>query len=108
MSELGNKYKQATEEVLNRYRTEKDGKGRSQLWKIVAMEEDRLSGNNNSQVLVSFMQEVETLVNELDSVKVVVKQNVKKVMPKQRTVSAEPIEPASPDTSSHGIDLGWD
>ena len=110
MSELGDRYKQATQEVLNRYETEKDHLGRCQKWKIAAMEEDRKAGRD-SGVLKDFAEEVEKTVTRLESVKSVVATLCKeacKPSKKQREVAAEPIEPASPDTSVHGIDLGWD
>lgn len=111
MSELGERYKQATSEVLRRYDTEKDKLGRSQKWKLVAIEQDRAEGRD-SGLMKQFMEDVEATVNRLESVKEVVanlcKEACKPAKKMQRKVAAEPIEPASPDTSVHGIDLGWD
>jgi hypothetical protein len=111
MSELGNRYKQATEQVLHGYDTEKDKLGRSQKWKLSAIEQDRKEGRD-SGLMKQFMEDVENTVNRLESVKQVVADLCKKACEppkkKQQKVAAEPIEPASPDTSKHGIDLGWD
>jgi hypothetical protein len=116
MSELGDRYKQATEQVLREYDTEKDKLGRSQKWKLAAIEQDRTQGHD-SGLIKQFTEDVETTVNRLESVKEVVATLCKKACEppkkKQRKVAVEPIEPASPDspptdTSVHGIDLGWD
>lgn len=65
MSKLGDNYKLATERVLNRWATEKDRFGRSQQWKIVALEEDRMTGKN-SGVTVNFINEVEETVDVIE------------------------------------------
>ena len=110
MSELGDRYKQATEQVLRKYETETDKLGRSQKWKLAAIETDRKSGHD-SGLMKQFMEDVETTVNCLESVKEVVADLCKKACEppkKQRKVAVEPIEPASPDPSVHGTDLEWD
>lgn len=112
MSELGDRYKQATGEVLRKYETEKDSLGRCQKWKLAAIEQDRKAGHD-SGLMKQFAEDVETTFNRLESVKQVVADLCKKACepPKKKqrkVVAAEPIEPASPDTSVHGIDLGWD
>jgi len=111
MSELGERYKQATEQVLRKYGTDKDKLGRCQKWKLAAIETDRKAGHD-SGLMKQFMEDVETTVNNLESVKKVVADLCKKACesPKKKqrkVVAVEPIEPASPDTSVHGIDLGW-
>jgi hypothetical protein len=65
MSKLGDNYKLATERVLNRWATEKDKFGRSQQWKIVALEEDKMTGKN-SGVTVNFINEVEETVDMIE------------------------------------------
>lgn len=111
MSELGERYKQATSEVLRKYETEKDKLGRCQKWKLAAIEADRKAGHD-SGLMKQFMEDVETTVNRLEEIKQVVaglcKEACKPSKKMRRKVAAEPIEPASPDTSVHGIDLGWD
>jgi hypothetical protein len=117
MSELGDKYKRATEQVLHGYDTDKDKLGRSQKWKLTAIEQDKATGRDTG-LMKQFIEDVEVAVNRLESVKEVVanlcKEACKPAKKMQRKVAAEPIEPASPnspppaDTSVHGIDLGWD
>jgi hypothetical protein len=102
VSELGDRYKQATEEVLKRYETELDTKGRSQRWKLAAIEEDRKNGRD-SGLMKDFAEQVEATVNRLNQVKIVVA-----ALCKQACVPPTHNEPAPTDTSVHGIDLGWD
>jgi hypothetical protein len=116
MSELGDKYKQATEQVLRKYGTDKDSLGRCQKWKLATIKSDRQS-DNHSGLMKQFVEDVEATVNRLESAKQVVadlcssnsSSSSSKPSKKQHNVVAvEPIEPISPDTSSYGIDLRWD
>jgi len=58
MSELGERYKQATEQVLHKYDTEMDSLGRSQKWKLDAIKKDRESCRDSS-ILTVFAEGVE-------------------------------------------------
>lgn len=119
VSELGDRYRQATNEVLKQYETEKDGLGRCQKWKLAAIESDRISGND-SGLMKQFMEDVEATVNRLEAAKNVVATLCKeacKSSKKSKPMAVQPAKPAEPihpdlpdttDTSVHGIDLGWD
>jgi hypothetical protein len=105
MSELGERYKKATEMVFHDYETVKDNRGLSQRWKIAAIEEDRKSGNDSS-ILIAFVKDVESKVNALESMK----PQPKFVLAKHEIFNhwADKIKPSiPPDTSVHGIDLNW-
>ena len=66
MSELGKIYQQATETVLNRYRSEKDKYGRSQQWKFDSVEEYRKNGKDSSTNDI-FVGDVEKEVSRIIS-----------------------------------------
>jgi len=101
VSELGDRYKQATEEVLKRYETERDSLGRSQQWKLAAIEADRQAGRD-SGLMKDFAEQVEITVNRIGQVKTVVA-----ALCKQACVPPTHNEPTPADTSVHGIDLDW-
>lgn len=82
MSELGNIYKKAHQIVLNRYATEKDRQGRSQAWKVAAINEDKKVGKDTG-LIKTYVDEVEATVDRLLS-------------EENKLVSAEPISPAKP------------
>jgi hypothetical protein len=114
MSEMGDRYKLAAGMVLAHWGNMKDDKGRSQVWKIAAYNEDVAKGRDSS-IVKEFVSEVEKNVTTLIATKPVVEQLCKNACkntkpPAKQTVATSPIEPATPpaDTSAHGIDLGWD
>jgi len=65
MNSLAENYRKAEEIIFARFTTEKDRLGRSQLWKIHAITEDRLK-NKNTSLLETFLGEVESIVNQLE------------------------------------------
>jgi len=103
MSELGERYKLAEQIVLQRYSLEKDEQGRSQHWKVAAIEEDRRL-NHDSHVLQSFVEDVESTVDRL-TIKTPITHNAHKFssvnitvnhVSQSHTVAAEPLSPAKP------------
>ncbi len=97
--------------VLQSWATKPDDKGRSQVWKIKAREDDLAQGKYDSTVLKEFLSEVESTFTALERVKPIVQNLCKQACsPKKSKVSVQPVEPAEPptDPSVHGIDLGWD
>jgi len=110
LSPLGVLYKRAEESVMNRYRTELDGKGRSQAWKADAVKEDRIS-NRRSGIVDQFILDVESTVDQLqkESVALPPKEPCKPVVvqsvAKHPPIAEPPYIP--PDTSMHGHDGDW-
>jgi hypothetical protein len=100
MSELGDRYRLAEQIVLQKYSLEKDEQGRSQYWKVVAIEEDRRL-NHDSHVLQSFVEDVEKTVDRL-TVKTPITHKSSSVsttvnhVSQSHTVAAEPLIPAKP------------
>ena len=112
LSPLAKLYKRAEELVMDQYRTELDGKGRSQAWKADAVKEDRIS-NRRSGIVDQFISDVESAVDQLqkESVALPPKEPCKPVVVQPVVAKHPPIpEPPyiPPDTSVHGIDNGWD
>lgn len=99
MSELGERYKMAESMVLHRYATEKNEKGHSQAWKIVAINEDRKSGKD-SGVMKAFIQDVESTVTLLESAKPIVENLCKEACQPSNKVEVKPAEPVQPESSS--------
>jgi hypothetical protein len=101
MSELGDRYRLAEQIVLQKYSLEKDEQGRSQHWKVAAIEEDRRL-NHDSRVLQEFVKDIEKTVDRLTIKKSTVHKSSTMVTHSQQphTVAAEPIAPASPHNPS--------
>ena len=100
MSEMGELYKLSEQIVLQKYTLEKDGQGRSQYWKVAAIEEDRRL-NRDTSILQEFVNDVEKTVDRL-TVKTPITHKASTVTHSQQphTVAAEPIAPASPHNPS--------
>ena len=95
MSELGELYRLSEQIVLQRYSLEKDEHGRSQHWKVAAIEEDRRLGRD-SRILQQFVKDIEATIDKLTVKKPITHTTSSKtVIHEPHTVAAEPISPAS-------------
>ena len=101
MSELGELYRLSEQIVLQRYTLEKDAQGRSQFWKVAAIEEDRRLGRD-THILQEFVKDIEATVDKLTVKKPIIHKSSSMVehLPQPHTVAAEPISPASPHNPS--------
>ena len=105
MSEAGDRYRRAREIVLKRYANEKDALGRSQVWKIDAIDNDTKASVDSGLVNI-FVDEVEEAFNQLERQEKAVKVPVQAV--EEPPVLTE-IKPAAPPNNANlGVDLGWD
>ena len=100
MSELGELYRLSEQIVLQRYSLEKDEHGRSQHWKVAAIEEDRRL-NRDTSILQEFINDVEKTVDRL-TVKTPITHKSSSVsttvnhVSQSHTVADEPLIPAKP------------
>ena len=97
---MGEIYHLSEQIILQKYALEKDEQGRSQFWKIAAIEEDRRSGRD-TRLLQEFVNDIEVTVDKLTIKKKPVIHTASKMVvhePQPHTIAAEPIAPAS----SHG------
>jgi hypothetical protein len=101
MSELGEIYRLSGQIVLQKYSLEKDEHGRSQFWKVAAIEEDR-KASRDSRILQKFVKDIEQTVDKLTVKKSTIRKTSMMVSHSQQphTVAAEPIAPASPHNPS--------
>jgi hypothetical protein len=102
MSQLGDLYANAHRIVLDRYAKEKDSLGRSQHWKVAAIEEDRRL-KHDSHILQSFVEDVEATVDRLTIKTPIVSHKSPLVattivnhVSQSHTVAAEPLSPVKP------------
>jgi hypothetical protein len=102
MSELGDRYRLAEQIVLQKYSLEKDEQGRSQYWKVAAIEEDRRL-KHDSHILQSFVEDVEATVDRLTIKTPIVSHKSPLVattivnhVSQSHTVAAEPLSPVKP------------
>lgn len=100
MSELGDRYRLAEQIVLQKYSLEKDEQGRSQYWKIAAIEEDRRL-KRNSHILQSFVEDIEATVDRLTIKTSIINKSPSASttinhVSQSHTVAAEPLTPAKP------------
>ena len=98
---MGELYKLSEQIVLQKYTLEKDGQGRSQYWKVAAIEEDRRL-NRDTSILQEFVNDVEKTVDRL-TVKTPITHKASTMVTHSQqphTVAAEPIAPASPHNPS--------
>jgi len=87
MSQLGDLYAEAHRIVLDRYAKEKDKLGRSQVWKIDTLNEDR-KADKNTGLVETYIDEVEDIVEKLLAGQLTEKEVVR--------IAAEPMSPAKP------------
>ena len=105
MSEAGDRYKRARDIVLKRYATKKDTLGRSQVWKIDAIDNDTKASVDSGLVEI-FVDEVEEAYNQLERQETAVKIPVQAV--EEPAVLSEVKPAAPPNNANLGVDLGWD
>jgi hypothetical protein len=87
MSQLGDLYAEAHRIVLDRYAKEKDKLGRSQVWKIDTLNEDR-KADKNTGLVETYIDEVEDIVEKLLAGQLTEKEVVR--------IAAEPMSTAKP------------
>jgi hypothetical protein len=87
MSQLGDLYAKAHKIVLDRYAKEKDRLGRSQIWKIDTLNEDR-KADKNTGLVETYIDEVEDTVEKLLTGQLTEKETVE--------IAVEPMSPAKP------------
>ena len=104
MSKEGDRYKRARDMVLKQYATIKDAKGRSQEWKIEAIESDT-KACKDSGLVETFVNEVEDAYNQLERAEEGFKVKVEVIKGEEVLAEVKPSVP--PNNASHGIDLDW-
>jgi hypothetical protein len=93
--------------VLQRYSLEKDEHGRSQHWKVAAIEEDRRL-KRDSHILQQFAEDIEQVVDRITVKTPVTTHKSASVatttinhVSQSHTVAAEPLTPAKPHPHQH-------
>jgi transposase-like protein len=104
MTVTAENYRLAEKLVLQRYASEMDENERHlHKWRIAAIEQHRKDGTDGS-VMNTFAEDVDNIVTLIVENKLVAAASIipkkKKLQSVPKTVSASPIEPASPDNFS--------
>jgi len=80
VSKLGDLYKKAHQIVLKRYMTEKDEYGRSQVWKVAAINEDK-KVSKDTGLIKTYIDEVEATIDKLLSEEAKLEVSVESISP---------------------------